>query len=182
VLALVGHGAPHLLSGLTGLAQDDAEFDGLLARFRDHYVAHQTERSCLYPEVEQTLDLLGARNDLYVLSNKPHPAVVHELEGQGLDRRFRRIWGAGALEVMKPDPAGVLEAMRLSGAAPAETVMIGDSGIDVATGLNASVATIFCSWGFNPLGPDDPRPSATADSLSDLPRLVAQLCRIPIGA
>jgi len=168
VLELVGFGAPFLASRLTGVAEGSAELMKLLTVFRDHYLEHQTEQSELYPEVRETLDVLGGRHTLFVLSNKPHPAVVRELEARELTGYFREVWGAGALDVMKPDPAGVVEAMRLAGASSEETVMIGDSGIDVNTGVNAGVATIFASWGFNPLADDDPEPTATASSFGEL--------------
>jgi phosphoglycolate phosphatase-like HAD superfamily hydrolase len=51
--------------------------------------------------------------------------------------------------------------------------MIGDSGIDVQTGINAGVVAVFCSFGFNPLGPDDPEPAFVIDSFADLVRVVA---------
>lgn len=175
VLELVGRGAPYLVAGLTGAAEGSAQLLELLAAFRDHYVEHQTERSRLYPDVEQTLEALGARHDLYVLSNKPHEAVVRELEARGLAARFRAVWGAGALAAMKPDPAGVREAMRLSGATAEQTAMIGDSGIDVRTGVGAGVATVYAAWGFNPLSPDDPTPSAVAESFAELEPIVGQL-------
>jgi phosphoglycolate phosphatase len=175
VLELVGHGAPFLVAGLTGVAMGSAELNEMLAKFRDHYIAHQTEQSALYPGVGETLDALGRDHELFVLSNKPHPAVVRELEARELRDRFREVWGAGALEVMKPDPAGVREAMRLSGAPAGETAMIGDSGIDVATGVNAGVATVFAAWGFNPLGPDDPEPTAVAATFADLAGLTERL-------
>jgi phosphoglycolate phosphatase len=168
VLELVGRGAPFLAAGLTGAAEGSAELMELLTKFRDHYLEHQTERSELYPDARETLDELGRRHELFVLSNKPHSAVMRELEARDLRGRFRAIWGAGSLDVMKPDPAGVIEAMRLCGATAAETVMIGDSGIDVSTGVNAGVATIFAAWGFNPLGSDDPEPTAVAGSFAEL--------------
>lgn len=175
VLELVGRGAPYLVAGLTGAAEGSTQLMEALAAFRDHYVAHQTERSCLYPGVEQTLAALGRRHELFVLSNKPHAAVVRELEARDLAGHFRAVWGAGVLTVMKPDPAGVREAMRLSGATAEQTAMIGDSGIDVRTGTNAGVATVFAAWGFNPLGPDDPAPTAVAQSFGELEQIVERL-------
>lgn len=171
----MGHGAPFLVAGLTGAAEGSVEMEELLAAFRDHYIAHQTEHSRLYPGVREALAELGHRHALFVLSNKPHLAVVRELEARQLTACFRAVWGAGALDAMKPDPTGVHEAMRLSRAPARETVMIGDSGIDVRTGINAGVATVYAAWGFNPLGPDDPLPTAVAGSFRELPAVIEAL-------
>jgi phosphoglycolate phosphatase len=49
----------------------------------------------------------------------------------------------------KPDPAMVLAAMRALGAAPAETVMIGDTSHDMKMALAAGVRAQGVAWGFH---------------------------------
>jgi phosphoglycolate phosphatase len=88
--------------------------------------------------------------DLYVLSNKPHDATIREIELQGLGGAFRRVWGAGSLPALKPDPAGVLEALRLSGVGAERGAMVGDMPVDVATAAAARVFSFLATWGFRP--------------------------------
>jgi phosphoglycolate phosphatase len=48
----------------------------------------------------------------------------------------------------KPAPDSVLEAMRILGASPADTVYVGDSEVDIQTAKNAGIPCISVSWGF----------------------------------
>ena len=50
----------------------------------------------------------------------------------------------------KPDPAVVFEIMQAAGVSPQDTAYIGDSGVDMQTGINAGTETIGVSWGFRP--------------------------------
>jgi len=54
------------------------------------------------------------------------------------------------LVTKKPDPAGMLALMQEAGAKPDETVMIGDSQVDVLTARNAGVWSIGCTFGLSP--------------------------------
>jgi phosphoglycolate phosphatase len=48
----------------------------------------------------------------------------------------------------KPHPAMLLEAMKATGCAPAQTVMIGDTAHDMRMAINAEVRAQGVSWGF----------------------------------
>jgi phosphoglycolate phosphatase len=147
VLAEVGFGAAHLLARTTGAAPG-AELAGRLDEFRSYYREHQGARSRLYPGVRSMVDELSAEFDLYVLSNKPHEATLREVEIQGMRHAFRCVWGAGSLPALKPDPTGVLEALRSSGVGAERGAMVGDMSVDVATGVAAGVPTFLVTWGF----------------------------------
>jgi phosphoglycolate phosphatase len=45
----------------------------------------------------------------------------------------------------------ILQAMRETGAAPHETVMIGDSSFDMAMARAAGVTAVGVAWGFQPV-------------------------------
>jgi len=149
VLDEVGFGAAYLIARTTDAPDDDA-LAARLGEFRRTYREHQGARSALYPGVREMLDALAAEFDLYVLSNKPHEAAVREIELQGLRDRFRGVWGGGSLDALKPDPAGVLEALRLSGVGAERGAMVGDMAVDVATGTAAGVSSFLVTWGFRP--------------------------------
>ena len=48
----------------------------------------------------------------------------------------------------KPDPTAALSMARQFGARPEETLYIGDSEVDAATGKAAGMDTVLVSWGF----------------------------------
>ncbi len=153
VMALVGHGAPYLLSGLTGIEnQSDDKFRALLDEYQAHYLRHQAEHSKLYPGIRALLERLKSDHyDLYILSNKPHPAVLEEVTRKGIDESFKAVWGAGALPELKPHPVGIERAMEMSGVSKAQTVMVGDMSPDIQVATNAGVHSCFVTWGFGTL-------------------------------
>jgi len=150
VLDEVGFGAAHLIERTTGTSGDVALAERL-GEFRRYYREHQGARSQLYPGVREMIDALTAEFDLYVLSNKPHEAVLREIEIQGLRDAFRGVWGAGSLPALKPDPVGVFAALRSSGVPAARGAMVGDMAVDVATGAAAGVRSFLVTWGFREL-------------------------------
>jgi len=48
----------------------------------------------------------------------------------------------------KPDPTGIFMAMKELNVNPSECAFVGDSGMDVAAGVNAGVFPIGVLWGF----------------------------------
>lgn len=102
-----------------------------------------------YKGIPELLETLRSRNiSLAVLSNKPHRQAVHVVEeifGEGV---FDHIQGQMEGIPRKPDPAAALSIAEKFHAAPYETVYIGDSEVDIATGTSARMKTIGVTWGF----------------------------------
>ena len=169
ILAAVGLGTPHLIAQLTGIDKgDEQRIEEVRQEFRRHYLAHQTERSALYPGMVGVLKDLYTRYDLYVLSNKPHPAVVAELNGHSISSFFKGIWGAGSLPAMKPDPIGIDTAIELGSYLRKSVVMIGDMAVDMETAEKAKIKSCFVTWGFGTLEPEGHVPQITVDNVSEL--------------
>lgn len=83
-----------------------------------------------------------------VVSNKPHERtleVVETLFGKGF---FDMVVGQREGIAKKPDPVGVLEAVRAFGLAPEECLYIGDTNVDMETGHRAGMFTVGVLWGF----------------------------------
>ena len=85
---------------------------------------------------------------LAVLSNKPDrevKSVVSKIFGEGIFDIAR-----GQMEGVprKPDPTAVFEIADKLGVSREEVVYIGDSDVDICTGINADVKTVGVSWGF----------------------------------
>jgi phosphoglycolate phosphatase len=142
VRGFVGEGARRLLERAVAPRQDLLE--AALAAWREHYEVHLLDRTRAYPGVEAAL--AGARRTLAVLTNKPAPMARRILEGLGLAPRFAAILGGGDAP-RKPDPAGLRTLMARAGATAGETVLVGDSRVDVETGRNAGVTVVAVTWG-----------------------------------
>jgi phosphoglycolate phosphatase len=57
--------------------------------------------------------------------------------------------------------------MQETGARPEETVMIGDSKVDVQTARNAGVWSVGCAFGFGPQNLMETPPDILVDSAAD---------------
>jgi len=145
----VGNGARKLIAQTFAAAAESSgrvvpsgtELDGILAEYRARYEAHCAEHTALYPGIREWLDLLRARGaSLAVLTNKPERATRALLDALKVSDLFMAIAGPETFGATKPDPAGLNGIIGLAGAGLAETVMIGDSTIDVLTARNAGVA------------------------------------------
>jgi phosphoglycolate phosphatase len=88
-----------------------------------------------------------------------------------MSRSFRAVVG-GDEAPRKPAPEGLLALCRALGAGPAETLLIGDSSVDVATARAAGVPVCAVSWG---LTARDTLASASPDYLVDDWRGLAEL-------
>ena len=67
----------------------------------------------------------------------------------------------------KPDPKGLLSLMEETGARPEETVMIGDSQVDVLTARNAGAWCVGCTFGLAPGSLEAIPPDVLVDSPAD---------------
>ncbi len=85
---------------------------------------------------------------LAVLSNKPHRQTVHVVEEIFGNHTFAWIQGQQEGIPRKPDPTVALQIAERLGAKPHESVYIGDSEVDIATGTAAHMKTIGVTWGF----------------------------------
>ena len=107
-----------------------------------------------------------------VLTNKPVNPSREICAHFGLDRYFFQIYGGNSFHTKKPDPSGLrtlmVEASALGGACnpitPGETVMIGDSEVDILTARNCGARAIGCSYGLAPQSLAAAAPDAIVDS------------------
>lgn len=170
----VGNGARVLVrralaGGLDHSAVGEAESEEALARFLDIY-ADCHELITLYPGVHELLEALStAAVELAVVTNKPERFVAPLLEQVGLGGYFRWIIGGDTLPQQKPDPAALLQVMRLAAVTPAQSLFVGDSRSDVLAARAAGVPCVAVSYGYNhgrPIAEEEPQ--LVVDSLAEL--------------
>jgi len=166
VYTYVGNGAQVLVRKSLGERADDAEFRRGLAFFMEYYGAHDLDFTTLYPGVRESLDRFReAGKRMAVLTNKPTPMSRHILEGLGVSSHFFRIFGGDSFEEKKPHPIGVETLMREAAVDRAQTMMIGDSAVDVATARNAGIDCCGVTYGFQPESLADPAPQLVVDRM-----------------
>jgi phosphoglycolate phosphatase len=145
----IGHGAPLLVSrALGGNAKED-DLRRALQFFLAYYEEHKLDRTCAYPGVAETLAELQRKNlPMAVLTNKPVRMSVRILELLGLAKYFRAIYGGNSFETKKPDPLGANTILGEFAVLPQETMVVGDSEVDVQTARNAGTIAAAVNYGF----------------------------------
>jgi len=172
VRSFIGSGARVLIARTLARTGLDRPVEEVLPLFLEEYSRRLLDATRLYPGTVEALDGLGGRR-LAVLTNKPGDMSRRILEGLGVASRFFRVYGSGDLESRKPDPAGLRRLAAEAGVAPGETLMVGDSGIDVRTGRAAGSLTAGVTYGFDRESFAADPPDFLVSSLTELPALLA---------
>ena len=151
VSAFVGEGVRVLvtraLREVTGKEPERQLVQCVASQYLREYEAHPLDSTCLLDGVTEALDrLLGA--SFAVVTNKPEHLSRRILEGLGVGDRFCVIVGGDTIPQRKPDAAPLRAAMARCGASPTETVMVGDSAVDIYAGKAAGVFTCGVTGGF----------------------------------
>ncbi len=143
--------------------------------FLAYYREHKLDFTYAYAGVLEALAALKELHDLpdgpartmAVLTNKPVRPARGICEGLGMASYFLHIYGGDSFPAKKPDPLGLRSLMEETGALPEETVMIGDSQVDVQTARNAGVWSVGCAFGFGPQNLMETPPDIVVDTAAD---------------
>jgi phosphoglycolate phosphatase len=156
IVDMVGEGAVLLVRRALSAAALDPEHPGALDRFLELYDMRLLAHTVAYDGTAEALRAIGRLAPMSVLTNKPARATGRVLEGLGLRHHFRDVIGGDTAWGRKPDPAGLLQLASSAGVPPAETLMVGDSPIDLATARNAGTRVCLVRYGFGyKFGPAD---------------------------
>jgi phosphoglycolate phosphatase len=179
VASYIGNGARVLVQRALA-ADDDVEpgpdlLDKAYAFFLEYYRDHKLDYTYAYDGVLDALAALRSVHDqldvppraMAVLTNKPVRPAQAICEALGLAPHFLNIYGGNSFATKKPDPEGLLALMREANARPEETVMIGDSEVDVQTARNAGAWSIGCTFGLAPGSLEAIPPDVLVDSPAD---------------
>jgi phosphoglycolate phosphatase len=84
-----------------------------------------------------------------VLTNKPIGPSVAICDALGLSPYMFRIYGGNSFATKKPDPEGLNRLIGEAGVAAGETLMVGDSSVDILTARRAGTWVIGCRFGLS---------------------------------
>lgn len=159
----VSHGARRMIiEGLahSGQTLGEAEVDRLLALFLTYYEANIADRSRPFEGAESAVrELKSAGARLAICTNK-REALSRRLLGElRLEDAFEAIAGRDTFAFFKPHPEHLVGAIRLAGGDVRRAVMVGDTGVDIATAKAAGVPSVLVTFGY----PDAPLDTLNAD-------------------
>ncbi len=160
----------------TGAPATSAFLDQLFDEFLEHYSAHIADRTVLFPGVREQLNALssaGAR--LAVCTNKPEHLTHRLLNALNVAHFFPVVIGGDTLDVRKPDPRHLYEAIERSGGTVEAAIMVGDSGPDIEAARAASLPSICVSFGYTDQPPATLGANLLIDHFDELPGALQSL-------
>ena len=144
----VGNGAEMQIRRAVPEGTSEENIAKALRAYRAYYQEHCRIKTKVYDGLLDMLDALKARGvKTAVVSNKPDEAVK-KLSEEYFGGRMDYAVGAKDGRRCKPYPDMVDAALEALGETREGAVFIGDSEVDVQTGLNAGLPVIAVSWGF----------------------------------
>jgi phosphoglycolate phosphatase len=161
--------------GLENGGLEEHFVESAVSWFLDYYREHKLDNTQAYPGVHRAIEELrrgSVARAMAVLTNKPVGPSVAICDALGLSPFFFRIYGGNSFPTKKPDPAGLRLLMEEAGAAPQETLMIGDSAVDVLTAHGAGTWSVGCGYGLAPHTLREPLPDCIVDSPSEWPEVL----------
>jgi phosphoglycolate phosphatase len=104
----------------------------------------------LYPGAREAVEQLAQRDDLLlgVATGKSVKGVHHMFDEHGWHKYFTTVQTSDH-HPSKPHPSMILAALSETGIQPQDSVMIGDTGFDMAMARAAGVRRIGVTWGYH---------------------------------
>ncbi len=169
IYSYVGNGAPTLIRRALGPDASGALAAECLQFFFEYYREHMLDNTDLYPGVREAVDAWCAQGkSMAVLTNKPVHFSRGIVDGLGLGGHFQRVYGGNSFDTKKPDPFGLKRIMEELGFAPEQTLMIGDSSVDVLTARNAGTTCAGVTFGLRPQDFKTHPPDILVDDMRDI--------------
>jgi phosphoglycolate phosphatase len=180
IASYIGNGAPMLVRRSLGDPDDEAFVQEALLYFMAYYREHKLDTTYVYAGIMDALEAIrnggnGNAPHMAVLSNKPVGPSRGIVDALGLGRYFFQVYGGNSFHTKKPDPTGVRALLEESRARPSETVIIGDSDVDIITARNAGVYSLGVTYGLAPHTLEDAPPDVLIDHPQELAAVLAAI-------
>ncbi|MDY4986357.1 MAG: HAD family hydrolase [Treponema sp.] len=151
---MVGNGIAKLVERAVPGGRENPEYKAVYDEFVEYYRSHSALKTGPYEGMVECLRFLrkaGVKTG--VNTNKDEVAAV-TLCQKYFPGLFDFVSGGKDSIPVKPAPDGVYQLLGKWGLSPlddnikAQTVFIGDSDVDIQTGINAGIDAIGVEWGF----------------------------------
>ena len=171
---MVGNGVRKLIErALPDDARTEKNVHDALAAFKEYYDEHCCDTTVPYPGIPELLEDLSAKGvNLAVTSNKYQEAVTKIISHYFPDANFRAILGNIDGFPRKPDPSIVFKALSICPTPKAQTLYVGDSGVDIETARRACVESCGVTWGYRSI---NELKDAYADHIVSTPAQIADI-------
>ncbi|QNI35258.1 HAD family hydrolase [Edaphobacter albus] len=163
IASYIGDGASMLVRRALGDPEGDAHDEEYVIEavnyFLEYYRIHKLDFTYVYPGAMEALAAIRAARPevlMAVLTNKPVNPSRAICDHFGISSYMFQNYGGNSFHTKKPDPHGlktlIAEASAIAGSAitATETLMIGDTDVDVLTARAVGAVSVGCSFGLAP--------------------------------
>ncbi|MDE5868076.1 MAG: prolipoprotein diacylglyceryl transferase [Anaeroplasmataceae bacterium] len=139
---------PSLKQTFSKYTDDPKLIDEMIVYYREFNVACHDEMVKIFPGAKQLIRTLARKKyHLGVVSSKKTDLVEHGLELFGIRKYFKLVIGEEDVKNPKPDPEGILKAIKIFDSKKA--LYVGDGLGDIAAGKNANIDTVGVLYASN---------------------------------
>lgn len=172
---MVGNGVRYLVSAALPEEVREKERERAVNIFMDYYRAHIADETRFFPGIPELVSSLPVPHA--IVSNKREDLCRILVDALEASTWFSEIVGGDTYPNRKPHPQPVLEMVDRFGREVSSVLLVGDSMIDIESGLNAGVKTAGVKWGFgdpeeNPLY----RPDFLFESVTEMGDFLRRVC------
>lgn len=148
---LIGNGAKNVIQSVlnkNGIL-DKKSHNQCLSLFKKTYHNTKYRRTAPYKGIIELLDFLTQKKMIIaVFSNKPHEDTVRTVAQCLPSVPFKVVLGHKVSNFLKPSPETTNQLLSELETNAKNTLLIGDSEVDIQTGKNVGMSTIAVTWGF----------------------------------
>lgn len=146
--AMIGDGAALFVERILAHAGRPDVPPEALTRYLDFYERRVFDHTTVYPGVAEMLAALRPHHRITLLTNKPETSARALMRHSGIADSFDDcVFGDGSL-ARKPDPEGLRWLMARARTGPADTIMVGDSVMDLDAARAGGTRLCLARYGF----------------------------------
>jgi len=146
---LIGNGIAGIAQKILSQDATQEEIQKTILTIKKYYKEYWNYKLKLYDGIEELLDYLVKNNiKLAIYTNKDEIFALETVNMVLNKWEFTHIIGASESHPKKPDSYGIDKIVEDLGIIKEEAMYFGDMEVDMETGKNSQIYTVFCDWGF----------------------------------
>ena len=159
----------HFVDIFIELEMDDVDFEEFITIYKELYFDF-IESSYLYDGVKQILDYLNSKKiKVSLLTTKGQGQAEKIIDHFNLRKSFDYLMGRRDGLAHKPSPEPLIYICKELKVEPAETLMVGDTELDIQSGINAGAKTCGVLYGYRTRAQlEKEKPNIIISSLDEL--------------
>lgn len=156
---------------------DGAKMDEYVEIYRSYQREHFADDIKLFPGIMEMLEQLKSEGyTLALVTSRLRSTTMQGIEKFGIGRFFDIIITADDCTKHKPDPQPINITLEKLGALPEESVMLGDTVMDIGCARNAGVRSVLVGWSMA-LAEEEAAAKAAPDYIIESPSSLSALLK-----